>query len=144
MNLTFKHYVDVFEKYLISAKNLPVRSPDQQKTALNANRGLELCRTFYTAALDQRISVCRQYRKIFPGCYQANQLRSMKAKITELDKAEEAGRTVTIVPPMLRVRYAQVAVKKCKKISCTDSQLSLLRTCYKRDVTASLNVLRAG
>ena len=99
MNLTFKHYFDIFEKYLIYAKNLPVRSPDQQKTALNANHWLELCRTLYTAALDHRISVYRQYRKILSGGYLANQLPSMKAVITELNKAAEAGRTVTIVPP---------------------------------------------
>jgi hypothetical protein len=38
-----------------------------KKTALNANHWLELCRTLYNIALDQRISVYRQQKITLSG-----------------------------------------------------------------------------
>ena len=52
-------------------------------TAANVNHWLEICRTLYNTALDQRISVYRQHKKTISVYDQANQLPELKKAYPE-------------------------------------------------------------
>jgi len=54
-----------------------------RKTALNAEHRLEICRALYNLALDQRISVYKNYLKSISVYDQANQLPDLKKEFPE-------------------------------------------------------------
>ena len=51
--------------------------------AANVERCLEICRTLYNVALDQRISIYRQHKKAISVYDQANQLPDLKKEFPE-------------------------------------------------------------
>lgn len=75
--------------FLFMRKTFLYEARINRKTAENVGQWLETCRTLYNLALDQRISVYRDYQKTLSGYDQANELPELKAAFPEF-KAVDA------------------------------------------------------